>query len=270
MKKTTLLVFAGVGALVCAAATSAHAQDDEEITKDNYPVVIVDRPILVPAGMLELRGDTAVINMSKDSAGDPIDLRPSIYYGVSKKLNIGITHVDSGICVAGDACAKVYNGVGIDALYDLMHGGSLAMAARGGVRMPSLDPLIAGLNLGLDIQLTAGKVAVYFNPHLYVGAIKRSPDAAAMPPEAGKKEALDAPLILGYQAQRQTLIFVRSGIHGPMSGFGDSFEVPVGAGATFAASNRLDFGAEWLFTNLAGKGSSADGRAIIVRLALRL
>lgn len=267
MKKTTLLVFAGVGALMCANIGSALA-DDDVITKDNYPVRIVDRPILVPQGMLELRGNTAIISMSKGAAGDPISLAPDIYYGINKKLNIGVTHVDGGICVAGDACAKAYDAVGVDALYDLMHGGSLLAALRGGVRLPSFDPLIAGLNLGLDIQLAAGNVAVYVNPSLYVGAIKRSSDAT--PPEPSKKEELDVPLVLAYQAQRQTLVFVRTGMHGPLSGFGDAFQVPIGAGATFAANNRLDFGAEWLFLNLAGKDGSADGRAIIVRVALRI
>ncbi|HUH05237.1 MAG TPA: hypothetical protein VML75_24730 [Kofleriaceae bacterium] len=267
MKKTMLLVFAGIAALTCGSIGAAHA-DDGEITKDNYPVVVVDRPILVPQGMLELRGNTAIINMSKGSAGDPISLAPDIYYGVNKKLNIGITHVDGGICAVGDACDKAYNAVGVDALYDLMHGGSLLAALRAGVRIPSFDPLIAGLNLGVDVKLAAGKVAVYFNPSLYVGAIKRSSDAT--PPEPFKKEELDVPLILGYQAQRQTLVFLRTGMHGPLSGFGDAVQVPIGVGATFAANNRLDFGAEWLFLNLAGKGGSADGRAIIVRIALRL
>lgn len=269
MKKTILLVFAGIGALTCATVGSARA-DDGDITKDDYPVVVVDRPILVPQGMLELRGDTLRIDMSKGVAGDRIELAPDIYYGVSKKLNIGITHVDSGICIAGDGCGKAYDGLGVDALYDLMHGGSLLLAARAGVRIPSLDPVIAGLNLGLDVKLAAGKVAFYFNPHLYVGALERSPDATATPPEPGKKEELDLPLIVGYQAQRQTLLFVRTGMHGQLSGFGDGFRVPIGVGATFAANNRLDFGAEWLFLNLAGKNSSADSRALIVRVALRL
>jgi hypothetical protein len=269
MTKAPLRALAGALVLLCAATGSASA-DDESYTKDTWPLAVTERPILIPSGMLELRGDTARINFSDDSLGgigDPIQLAPDLYYGFGSTLNIGIVHRDSGICIAGDLCDKAYNDIGIEALIGFMNKGSFLAAFRAGVRVPSFDNFVAGPEVGLALQLSAGKIQINVDPRLYIGAVGRTPDEMG---DAAKKEELDVPVVLWWQAQGQTALFVRSGLLGPLDGFGDSFRVPIGVGASFAANNRLDFGAEFVFGNLAGKDSSADERWLIGRVALRL
>ena len=265
IRMKTRTIFTLVGAIFgVALSSSAHAQ---EFTKGSWPLAIVERPILIPQGMLEIRGDTLRMNLSDGSAGDPIQLAPDFYYGIGKNLNIGIVHRDSGICLAGDACAKSYNDVGIDALLGFMNRGTLLLAFRGGIRIPSFDNLVSGLNAGLVTQLGAGKIRIDFSPTLYLGVIGRSADN---PGDAALKETISAPLHVWYQAQPQTAVFLRTGLEGPLSGFGDSFQVPIGLGAMFSVNNRLDVGGELVFSNLAGKGASADARWLVGHLNIRL
>jgi hypothetical protein len=58
--------------------------------------------------------------------------------------------------------------------------------------------------------------------------------------------------------------FVDTGIAGPTSGFSDSYDIPVGVGGLFSATPMVDVGAKFDFTNLAGKGHSADGRDLLI------
>ena len=41
------------------------------------------------------------VNMSADAVGKPFSIAPDIYYGVSDKLSVGLTH-DTGLCLAGE------------------------------------------------------------------------------------------------------------------------------------------------------------------------
>ncbi len=265
MKKIALLL--ATTALTASALARPAAADSEEYNKDTWPLAVVDRPILIPSGMLELRGDTIRVGLDKNSAGDPISLAPSLFVGVARMLNVGIVHRDTGICIAGDRCAKAYNDIGLDALYGFANKGSFQVAALGGIRLPSFDNLVAGLDLGLLFQLSAGKVQVNVDPLLYVGIAGRTADNVG---DNAQKEQLDVPVVLTYQVQPQTALFLRSGMNGPLSGFGNDFRVPIGLGATLAANNRLDFGVEFLLANPAGNAHSFDERSLIGRVALRL
>jgi hypothetical protein len=238
-----------------------------EYSKSEWPLALVDRPLTNAAGMIELRGDTFRLNLSKSSVGEPISLAPDVYYGLNNLLTIGITH-QTGICITGEdkGCAKPYNDVGIDALYALMRVGSFQVAARGGLQMPQFSPdFAAGLNLGIASRLTVGKVAVRVEPTLYLGAIGRGD---------GFKEFLSLPTQLQFQANPQTAVFLSTGIFGPLSGFGDAYQVPVGLGTLFAINNRIDIGAEIRFLNLLGNQFDGVGRAdlreAIARFALRI
>ncbi len=265
MRKIALLL--ATAALTVGALARPAAADSEEYNKDTWPLAVVDRPILIPAGMLELRGDTVRLGLDKGSAGNPIALAPDVFYGVARMINVGIVHRDTGICIAGDRCTKAYNDIGLDALYGFANKGSFQVSALGGLRVPSFDNLVAGLDLGLLFQLSAGKVQVNVDPTLYVGIAGRTADNVG---DAAQKEQLEVPVVLTYQLQPQTALFVRTGMTGPLSGFGNDFEVPIGIGATLAANNRLDFGLEFLMANPAGNAHSFDQRTLIGRIALRL
>jgi hypothetical protein len=257
--------------LTCLAASAALADEETGVySKDDWPLATIKRPLTLAPSMLEIRGDTLMINLSSDLVGKPIAIAPDIYYGVSEKLSIGLTHV-TGFCLGGTdkGCIKAYNDLGIDAIYGLMRAGNLQVAAHGGVIIPAFSPdLVAGLDGGLTLRLGAGKIAFVLSPTVYVGAIGR--DKLAAGPN-GPKETLDMPVAIQFQANNQTMAFLSTGLGGPLSGFGDSYRVPIGLGLNFAVNNRADVGAEFSFPNLAGKGDNrADARVFIARAALRL
>jgi hypothetical protein len=254
---------AALAALVVAGvAPAAHADDygeesAEEFDSATWPLRYTRRPLVLAKGMTEIKADFGV-DLSKDVAFDVMYLSPSLMYGVSRQLTVGIDH-ELGLCLTG--CDKTYNDIGLTALYSLMGKGSFQVAGQAGLRVPAFDPFAIGLNAGLDLRITAGNLAIRAEPLFYFGMTER---------DTVRKDVLAMPVWLELQVNEQTAAFIRTGINGPLSGFGDAFTVPVGIGAIFAVSNRIDFGGEFTFLNLAGKNGGADGRLFIARAAFRI
>jgi hypothetical protein len=163
--------FIAACALAMAGMAPRAAGADVYITAD-WPLQLVDRPLTLGPGMFELRGDTLIVSLSSGSVGDPILLAPDVYYGVNKKLTVGIDH-ERGICVSGDLCNR-YNDMGLDALYSLIYTGNVHLAARGTLRFADFDPFIAGLEFGLAARVGFASLAVVAEPRLYVGMSKRA------------------------------------------------------------------------------------------------
>lgn len=232
--------------------------------------------LLLGAGKIRIEGQTLNINLSKSAVGKPISLAPAVYYGVSDKLTVGITHtrgttlwspsalaVGSGICVSGTSsgCAKAYNNIGVDVLFGLA-AGKMSAAVHGGLDFLTLSDTTLAIRAGiLGKYDLAPKVALTFDPAISIGANKR---------DAGNKEALNVPVYLWLVASPQLSAYVTSGIFGPFSHFGDFYAIPVGVGASYTVSPKLTAGVDFGFANLAGKGSSADFRALSVRVAYAL
>ncbi len=277
MKKPVRTALSVLLATALLGSTLAQADDlVEEYTKDTWPLEVTKRPLTLAKGMLEVRGDTFLFNLSKDAVGEPFSLAPDIYYGVDSKLSIGLTHdglfpaAGNGICLAGEdsGCPKTYNNFGIDALYGVMLGGSFQLALHGGFVAPSIDEFVGGLKVGALGRLQAGNIAIILDPGLYLGIIKRDAD------EGGQAEHLSIPVWVQFQVNTQTVAFVSTGMQGNLDGFGDNYTIPLGIGATMAANNRIDFGVEfqlpWLAGNRADGVDAFDARQLIARLALRL
>jgi hypothetical protein len=237
-------------------------------------------------GKIVIAGSTLNVNLSASAVGKPVSLAPSVNYGVSDKLTIGLSHdggttqftprpaVGAGICVTGkdNGCGKVYNNLGIDALFSLA-AGKFSVAAHPGLDIRSLDPLTMSLRVGvLGRYEVAPKVAIVFDPRLSIGLNKR--DGATDPTTGitigGNKEQLDIPVYAWFVASDKLGAYVSTGINGPLDGFGDAFTVPVGVGATFKASEKLSVGGDFFFFNLLGKNSSADFRFLGIRAAFAL
>ena len=261
-KSLLILLLLGLG------SATAVADEDYEFGKGNWPLSVIERPLTLAGSMLEVTGDTLIINMSADTVGDPIWLAPDIFYGINNRFTVGVTH-NRGLCVSGNLCDDpydTYNDLGIDAIYSLMRAGNLQIAARGGLAFADFDPFTAGLSVGTIVRVTAGSIAVRIEPGLYVGAIERDT----------RKEMLSVPVWVQIRINNQTTAFISSGLFGPLDGFGDNYSVPTGLGATFAINNRLDVGAEFVLTNLGGKDDSEIGkggfdlRELIIRGAVRL
>ena len=83
-------------------------------------------------------------------------------------------------------------------------------------------------------------------------------------------DGVDVPLWVWFDPSPTLGLYLHTGIAGPFDGFADSFNVPIGVGASLRAGAKLTLGADFHFSNLLGKGSSADGRVLGVRIAVAL
>ncbi len=245
-------------------------------TKENWPKAVGDRPLTRAKGMIEIEVDVFV-NMSKDGVAKPIAIAPDIWYGVSDTLTVGLTH-NLGLCLTGtdSGCGKVYNDVGFAGALSVMRDAKMELAVAGGLDLAVIDPLTLRLNIGADFKYQAGKITIWSYPRIGIGLNKR--EGALMIP--GNTETLSLPVVLGFQATPELNVRLRTGIGGlgigpeagaPLDGFGDGFVIPLGIGALYAVSNKLDVGAEFFFPGIAGSDlATADNRALILTGNIRL
>jgi hypothetical protein len=245
--------------LLLGLLLAGPARADEDYDKATWPLRLTQRPLVLAPGMLEVSAD---LHINVSEGGDDFDrvyLPLGVFYGVNRQLTVGIDH-EIGICFSG--CDKTYNDIGVTGLYSLMGKGSFQAALQAGLRFPELDPDVgAGIEAGMDVKLIAGSLALVAEPLFYFGLASR---------DEVRKDTLAIPLRLEIQVNEQTALYVFSGFFGPLDGFGDNLAIPVGLGALFAVSNRIDVGAEFRFTNLIGNNGGAEGREILLRAALRL
>jgi hypothetical protein len=280
-----------------ALAQPAFAQDDEDIAqgvfnKETWPLQTIHRPLTLAGGMLEIRGDSLRIGLSKNSDldpevgfGDPIVLAPDVFYGVNSQFTLGITHTNrfgsfapAGFCVSGDLCRdRAYNAIGAEAQYGLTRGGNVGLMAHGGLSAPAFkfvdDKFTMGLLAGVTLRGKGGNIAVVLDPTIYVGIINRPKELDTGIPDPGIKETVFLPIDIQYQLNTQSMIFLSSGVYGQLDGFGDNYQIPAGIGANFAINNRADLGGEIEFANLAGKDTTFkkfQERTFIARLAIRI
>ena len=113
---------------------------------------------------------------------------------------------------------------------------------------------------GLGRYAASSKLSIVFDPRIQVGLTDR----------ASNTESVDVPLWVWFDLSPALGLYVHTGIAGPLDGFADSFNVPVGVGASLHATGRLTLGSDFHFSNLLGKGHSADGRVLGVRIAVTL
>ena len=153
----------------------ASADEDDGYSKSGWPLAFVKRPAVIPQGMLEIRGDTLRMNLSKGAAFEPISLAPEVFYGIKKGWVLGVTH-DTGMCLTGTdgGCPKAYNDVGVELQLSLMGRGSFQLAATGGASASSFtDPFVGGFNFGFLTRIRADDFAVVSHPRIYVGIVER-------------------------------------------------------------------------------------------------
>lgn len=284
---------------VDAEAEAAAAAEAEAAAKPPENAVPVQPEVAAPSGFpsltigkgrLVIAGSTVNVNMSAGGVGKPISLAPSVWYGLTDKLSIGVTHdggttgwsprpavrvttidilgtietevTGAGICVTGTDgnCSKPYDNASADVLIGIASG-KLGFAAHIGVDVLSIDQMTLGTRLGALGRFAIGsKIALVFDPRVQIAITDRefTPDS------------LDVPLWVWIEPSSKLGVYVHTGLSGPFDGLADSYNIPVGLGASVHAGARLTLGADFHFSNLLGKGSSADGRVLGVRLALTL
>lgn len=218
----------------------------------------------VRAGGIAIWGSIEV-NASSNQFAKPFSISPDIIYGVNDALSVSLVHstyattgfLGAGgrfggrsLCLAGktDGCPKLYNNVGILAKYAL----SESLAIDGGLVLPSIDPMFAGIKVGVVGRHQAGPVMLMYSPNLYVGATKR---------DAGNKESINVP-VMGVVPVGPVMAGVQTGIYGQLSKFGDNFGIPLSVLGMMHINPNLMAGASFTFNRIAGKGHSADFRSL--------
>ena len=264
-----------------AAAQPAGAQEGTA----SWPLEVVNRPLTLAAGMVEIGGDSVIVGVSGGEAdpGQPIVLAPELRYGVSGQLQIGVTHTNhfpffpvAGLCVSGEenGCPKLYNAIGAEVEYALARGGSAELSARVGGTVGRFDPDLAlGATAGLEARVRSGSIAVVVDPNVYIGIIERDTFPIGMAGDS-HPDWLFLPVHLQLQATAQAMLYVMSGLNTPLEDMGDFYQIPAGLGGTYAFSNRMDAGLELQIVNAAGKDlgpvEKFDQRTLIARIAFRL
>jgi hypothetical protein len=226
-----------------------------------YPRPILERPLVLYVGMLEIDGNTASVGLNADDAGQPINVAPSIFYGIFDRLMVGIV-LEHGLC---DGCGSAFDDFGVHGRYFLIPTGGIHLAIESGLDVSSIEHGASAIPLSAIIQfLACDKMDILFIPALSIGITNR---------DGLNKELLELDALIRFQPDEALTLFLHAfyrGVLDPDVGsFTDTTSGGLGLGATYAISNRLDLGGEFDLTTLFNKDGSADGRQVVVRLALR-
>ena len=213
------------------------------------------------------------INLSTDVAGDPISISPDIWYGINDKMTIGLVHsfvgetgivgipVASSLCI-GDACGKVYNGFGLDMRYGLKADKKVAVAFEAGLIALDLDPTRFVLKLGAAGRYRlAPKVALDFQPNVFIGLTKRQPDG--MGNDAGNKEVLTVPLSGVFAVSPKASLMTQLALLLPFSAAADAYLVAFSLGGMYSVNKQIGIEAAFTLPAVIGgefQQTGVDGR----------
>lgn len=286
---------AGLLAVSLAGPASAQSVLDQPIEKEGWPVEVTRRPLTLAPGMLEVAVPVNV-NMSADRSGKPVFVSPSVHYGVTDVLTVGLRHF-LGVCLSGvaDGCPKVYNDLGVDAIWGVYHGPLSDLAL--GVALdaaPLTDPFTLSGEVRIIARFGGGPLALVVAPALDFGITQRDGNTFKTAPLAlplatypygwvqfsgpGNKELLSVPASLQVQATPNVVLALSGALDGPLDPatgrFGDFYAIPIGAALVLSPSNMLDVGASFTFLNLIGKqapgADASDLRGLQIFAAFRM
>ena len=232
----------------------------------DYPTAVIDRPLELPKGMLELHANI-LANLSKGIEGfggetvygpfKPTLLGFGAAYGVDGHLQLGVS--TNGFCLTGSSggCDKVFDDFAVEAAYGVLHQKGFELSLQAGVGFAHFDATEVALGLGIDLKVTSGQFAIRAGPKLQFGLTQR---------DGPNREFLQIPIIFQVQVNPHLAleagVALNLGIDPPESvGFGNWLGVPVQVGALYAVDKHLDLGALFGFSNLLGKESIVYGRS---------
>lgn len=200
------------------------------------------------------------VEMTSDKVGKPVSISPDVSYGVTRDLTVALVHsryattgfraaVGGGLCVTGEdnGCVQPYNNVGAEAWQNVARG-PLAAAVGGGVHALNLDAGFYAVKLGAKARYTVDKLAFHFLPSVFVAVTEREDDAG----NRLQKDTIWLPVQATYKATPALTVGLGSGIKGPLSGFGDAWQIPLGCMALYAIDPATTVGASWVFGQVLG------------------
>ena len=278
-----------VCASLCTLPIATSGQGREDFTLDDYAIAVVDRPLTLPQGVLEISAPLG-ISLSSGAGGEPTFLNPSISYGVSDDLTVGVRHF-LGLCFSGEDgnCPEFYNDISLDALYTLLASGRLKVAAGAALNVaPITDPTSVSGEVRLPIKFGGAQLALVLSPTLNFGLNERDdgPKTYGTTFNAGtydviipagtvpNREVLRLPLTVQLQPSRELAVLVGASVDGaldPLVGsFSDVYRIPVMFGTVYSPSRSFDVGAALTFPDLMGQDGTADDRFLSLFAALRI
>jgi hypothetical protein len=275
----TGIAIAGI-VLACGAARAAEVvgprRDVPPVSGAPMGMDSVKRGIQGPEGLLSVR-TLLHVNASKGAFAKPIALAPDLFYAVTDSLELGLLHngpmgilttasSHPGLCFTGKTggCPKVYDNIGLDALYGIAFGDFHLSLHSSFFVLSFSDPTPLLLTLGAAAKFHFSEdVALFVDPQFGIALNHRSVN----------KDQLFLPLELQFQVTRTVAIDLLTGITGPLSKFGDSYQVPLGLALVFNVNPHLDLGLKFAFDNLLGKippgGSRTDARSLALLVNIR-
>lgn len=244
--------FAPIGAAV-VALTIARAAPAEEFTRRRYTL---------PDGSFEITGEPARptivrVNVSRGADGQPVQIGPHFYWGVTNRLTLGITH-DRGLCVSGEdgGCPRVYDDVGFGLLFGVVQRPNVELDLHLVVPISSFDPFLLGARLGVLARFNLSRlVALVTDPALLFGLVGRDEPRAT-------PDGVHIPVWVYFQPARWIAPFVGAATGGPFDEPVRRYTVAGEGGVVFELANPVDIGIVGRFPRLAGPGHDIDQREI--------
>jgi hypothetical protein len=284
------LCVAACSAPIAASGQSLGSSYGGDTAAAQYPISVVDRPLTLPHGILEITAPLGV-SLSTGAGGKPTFLNPSISYGVSDELTVGIRHF-LGLCFSGKDgnCPDFYNDLSLDVLYALIRAGRLQIAAGAALNFaPITDPTAVSGELRLPIKFGSSLLALVLSPTLNFGLNERDAGGrkrygvafnagtydVIIPAEVvPNREVLRIPLTFQLQMQRGPVFIAGASVDGaldpPVGGFSDVYRIPVMLGVIFSPWRFFDLGAALTFPDLLGQDATADDRFLSAFATLRI
>lgn len=280
-------------AAICFAPLVADGQGlDGSAALGRQPAAVVDRGLTLPGGLLEIWAPLG-INLSNGEGGEPTFFNPSLSYGVSDVLTIGVRHL-LGMCFSGEDgnCPEFYNDVGFDALYALVRTPRIEVAGGATLSLaPLADPTAVTAEVRLPIKIRGSPLALVLSPAVNFGLNERDVGPSSrkrygiafnagtydvvIPAEtAVNREVLRIPLTIQLQLRPQLALLAGASVDGefdpPVGSFGDVYRIPFMAGLVFVPGSFIDLGAALTFPDLLGKDGTTDDRFLTAFVTLRI
>jgi len=209
-------------------------------------------------------------NVSADKVFKPVSIAPDVSYGLTSDLTVSLIHstvgttgfrggTGRGICVTGtdNGCGGgLYNNAGVEALFAPLHGMVAAGLVAGFYVNPgaatSAAPNGYDVKLGAKAKLTAGALALSFNPSVFIATNRRD----ATPPNP---DLLYLPLGVTYKVAQPFTAGLGTGVFSlDISNFSSNFSIPLGVNGMYAIDPHLAVGGSFTFAKLTGASALRD------------
>jgi hypothetical protein len=258
-----------------AASAAAPTLATPAVPSPTLPTPAVPAPapaLTLPAGAFNV-ALTLELEASAGKLAMPIALAPDLGYGVTRDLTLALVHskyaltgfraaAGGSLCLAStdSGCPTIYNNVGAEAWYTLARG-ELAFAAVGGVHAVDLDRSLVVVKAGARARHAIGKLAVTTQPSVLIAVNQRTDAMGARL----NKDLIYVPVLVTYRVAPPLVLGLATGLKGPISGFGDAWQVPLGVTAQYAITPKLGVGASWVFGQLIGGATNPPAPAPAVK-----